>query len=499
VLFVVKADTNEALAIQKRIKNGESFSRFSFVSDPIPGSWLPKPVQEAVFPLDPGELTDVIKTPIGIFIVQLAARKNFDNFKVSVVVKNSLDECQKTLKSIEKGLEFDSLVSGDEQLSINTSELPDEVQKVVPEMELNGISQPIATPLGYFLVKLQDRWSDAEIITAKLIKLNSEAEGLEILERLKKGLGLDQIEERRITGKDLPKALTEAAKRLNEKEYSTPVKTPLGYYLVKVEKRSREKYSPFHTVIDEIKNRIKSRTIKEEDAYRYYQSNLSDYRQPGPDYLLDIIFSDNQDQAEAMVADLKSLKKENKKDAAFNEYQKDLDQTVKADLLPAACRKIVADLQPRQISPVIATHLGYFILRLDKVVNPAFVDFDNVRDEIKLLLVDKKIKQNMNTAERKAQITFISMEEQALERAFLINHMKKVDTVTDEGAELWWQANKNGFFNTFGIDEKKFKFPSPEKATRFKKKNVLLQEHLSLKKDLYAENDVVIFEDLLQN
>ena len=68
----------------------------------------------------------------------------------------------------------------------------------------------------------------------------------------------------------------------------------------------------------------------------------------------------------------------------------------------------------------------------DKVVNPAFVDFENVRDEIKLLLVQRKIEQNVKANEQSAQITFISIEETALERALLRNHMKQVDSVTDE-------------------------------------------------------------------
>ena len=499
VRFVVVADMNEARSIKKRIDNGDPFSKFYFRSDPIPGSRLPPGVQAAVFALEPGQITDVIKTPVGIFIVQLVERNHFDNFKVSVVVENSLEECRQVIHQIEAGREFESLVTEKGLLAVDSSDLPKAVQRAILEMDLNEISQPIATPLGYFLVKLQDRWSDAEIISAKLIKLKSEAEGLNLLARMKNGSGLEQIKERQIAGTDLPIELMEAAKRLNENEYSAPVKTALGYYLIKVEKRYREKYFPFQHVVDDIKNRIKAKKIKKAAAHRFYQSNLSNYRKPGPEYILEIILSNNGDQAEAIIAGLERVKGETEKRAAFKKYQKDLDQKVSADLLPAACRKIAAGLQPGQISPVIATSIGYYILRLDEIINPAFVNFENVREDIRLLLFQKTNNQDAKAKEHQAQIALISLEEVALERAFKSHYMKNMDSVSDEDAEMWWQANKSDFLETFRIDEKQFKFTDPEQEMRFKKKNLLTQRYRELTQDLHAKNNVIIYDHLLMN
>lgn len=499
VRFIVVADMNEARSIQNRINNGEPFSKFCFLPDPIPGSRLPSGVQEAVFAMEPGQITDVIKTPVGIFIVQLVARNHFDNFEVSVVIKNSLEECRQVIQQIEAGRELESLVAEKGLLAVNSSDLPEAVQRAIPEMDLNEISQPIATPLGYFLIKLQDRWSEAEIISAKLIRLNSEAEGLNLLARMENGSGLGPIKERQIAGKDLPDELKEAAKRLNENEFSAPVKTALGYYLIKVEKRRREKYFPLQNVADDIKTRIKAEKIKEEEAYRFYQSNLSNYRKPGPAYILDIILSNNADQAEAIIAGLKGFKEETEKRAAFKKYQKDLDQKVTADLLPAACRKIAAGMQPGQISPIIATPIGYYILRLDQIVNPAFVNFENVRADIKLLLFQKTNNPDAQAKEHQAQIELISAEEVALSRAFKLEHMNNLDSVTDEEAEMWWQANKNEFLNTFRIDAKQMKFTDPEKEMLFKKTNLLSQRYRELTQDLYVENNVIIFENLLLN
>lgn len=499
VRFVVVADVNEARNIQNRINKGEPFSKFCFLPDPIAGSRLPSAVQEAVFGLEPGQITDVIKTPVGIFVVQLVARNHFDNFLVSVIIKNSLEECRQVIQQIEAGREFESLVAAKGLLAVDSADLPEAVQRAIAEMDLNDISQPIATPLGHFLVKLQDRWSEAEIISAKLIRLNSEAEGLNLLARIKNGSGLGQIKERQIAGTDLPAELKEAGKRLGENEYSAPVKTALGYYLIKVEKRRREKYIPFQQVADDIKNRIKARTIEEKEAYRFYQSNLSDYRKPGPEYILDIILSNSADQAEAIIAGLKRFKEETEKRAAFQTYQKDLDQKVSADLLPAACRQIAAGLQPGQISPSIATPIGYYILRLDQIVDPAFVNFENVREEIKLWLVQKKNNQGAQTNEHQAQIELISAEERALERAFRAHHMSNMDSVTDEEAEMWWQANKNEFFKTFGVDQKQVQLKDSQKWMRFRKRNLLAQRYRELRQDLRAENNVIIFDHLLMN
>jgi hypothetical protein len=87
----------------------------------------------------------------------------------------------------------------------------------------------------------------------------------------------------------------------------------------------------------------------------------------------------------------------------------------------------------------------------------------------------------------------------ALARAFRKHHLNNMDSVTDEEAEMWWQAKKNEFFKTFRTDEKQFKFKDPEKEMLFKKSNLLLQKYRGLTQDLYAENNVVILDHLLMN
>jgi parvulin-like peptidyl-prolyl isomerase len=498
VLFVVRSSFNEALEILTKIRKGEPFSRFSFSPDPLPGSWLPVPVQEAIFHLKPGESSEVVPTPIGFYVAKLVDRDLFDNFKVSFMVKDTLEQCQNVLKRIGAGEGFEALVAEKEYLSVAVTGLPERVQKVVPGMEIEEVSQPIATLLGFFLVKLQERWSSADIIAAKLIRVNSKAKGEKILARLKKGQGIGRVEERQVTGKDLPRELRVVARGLKEGEYSSPVKTSLGYYLVKVEERARQKYRPFDEVKEDIIKTIKAQTISGEAAGKYYDANRAKYRRPGPEYLVDIILSETLDQGEKILAELKEAPAGKKKAALFAKYQKDLGLwEVSAELLPVACKNIVRELKPGQLSPVIATHLGYFILRLSKIEDPAYLAFEDVKYEIKSLLSEQEAVQTKQRHELQIKISLTSAEENALAVVYRRASLKRVDTVSEAEAEEWWQNNKEDFMAAVGMPGQEFRLATPEKTLRFKKRNVLLRRHMAMIEDLYIENGVVIYDHLL--
>jgi len=498
VLFVVKPEFNEVLTILKRIKNGEPISNFSFSTIPMPGSQLPVQVQEAIFHLEPGQITGVIRTSIGVYIAQLVERNNFNRFKVSIIVQDSLLQCQQILRKVKAGDQFESHVGEKDQMSIDLTELPEPVQRVVPGMELKGVSQPIATPFGYFLVKLQERWSDAEIISAQLIRVNSENEGNKLLARLKKGLSLEQTKERSIAGKDLPAKLREAAKKIKDGEYSYPIKTRLGYYLVKVEKRSREKYRSTHIAKKDIKKTIKAETVSGKDAYDYYLAHLTDYRKSTPEYFVDIILSETLDQAENILIELEKVPDGKHQIALFTHYQKDLKEKVSVELLPADCQTIARQLDPGQLSPVIATHLGYFILRLQKIQDPAYLDFEYVQSDIKSLLVEQITKQTKQKEKRQAYISVKSSEEKSLATSYYRDYLEKTNTVTDEEAEEWWQNGKEDFLATVGLQGQEVQlFSGPQQNMMFKKLNVLSQRHRAMINDLYTENDVVIYEHFL--
>ena len=496
VLFVVKGTFNEALAILKQLKKGEPIEKFSFSPKPILGSFMPTRVQEAIFHLELGQLTEVIRTPIGFYIVKLVERNPFDQFKVSVIVKNTLQECQKASKRIETGVKFEDLVAEKGHLSIALTELPVDVQRTVPGMELHEVSQPISTWMGYFLVKLKERWSNAEIETAKVIGVNSKVEGEKILTNIKKGLPVGHVQERKIAGKDLTSELNDVAKTLKEGEYSGPIKTRLGYYLVKVEKRVRQKFKPFDLVKEDIKKMIKAETISDEEARKYYESHRTQYRKPGLEYIVNIILTESYNQGEKIFAELKNAPEGEKKEALFVKYQKDLKE-VPVEVLPVDCKNIVQDLKPGQLSPVIATHLGYFILRLRKIESPVYLAFEDVQYEIKSSLALQKTEQTGQRDKRGSKIILTQVEEEALALAYHRSYMKGVNNVSDEEAEEWWRNNRKNFFAAFNIQEEDMTFANPDKTMQFKKRNLLLSRHMAMIKDLYVENNVVIYENLL--
>lgn len=495
VRFIVKGELKEARTVLEKVKQGEPFTKFSFSTDPVPGFKLPVAVREKIFYLEPGQTTEVVATPIGFYIAKLVERNTFDHFKVSAVVKSDLSQCRQVLKKIEGGEKFEAFVHEKSRQSVALKDLPEEVQAAVPTMELYQVSQPIATSTGYFLVKLQERWTDAKII-AKLIKLTSSAEGEEILSRLKKGYGLGDLKEVEAAGKSLPFELMKAAKSLKEGEYSYPVKTRTGeHYLIKVQKRARRMYRPFEAVKKEVKKLIRTEEISDTAAYKYYGSYKNDYRKSAPEFMADIILAETPDKGEKILAELRKVSDENEKKTLFGEYRKDL-KSVPAEILPEACQNAVRQLKPGELSPVITTELGYFILQLREKVDPAYLAFGDVKNEIKRLLV-KRIDEKKK---REAQLDSIWVQETALRYVFYEEEVtKKFEYLSEEEAEAWWQENSEKFF-VLGIPElrgDKIKFSNREEAMEYKKRRLLIERFQNKLQDFYKKNKTIIYDDLL--
>jgi hypothetical protein len=246
---------------------------------------------------------------------------------------------------------------------------------------------------------------------------------------------------------------------------------------------------------------IRADQVSDQEAFKYYSSHLSDYRKAWPEYILDIILADSLKDGNDTLAKLKEANKEDKEDkeALFARYQKEL-KSVSSDQLPVDCRNIIPQLKPARISPVIPTQLGYFILRLKEKQDPAYLPFETVKLEIKSLLPGQQRQKD----ERDAQLYVKKVEEEALARVYQkANVFGNIHTVSDEEADKWWKDNKNGFLRALGlpdseIQNREFKFADPRITEKFKKVNLLSARYTNKKQNLYAQNDVVIYEELLK-
>jgi hypothetical protein len=150
-----------------------------------------------------------------------------------------------------------------------------------------------------------------------------------------------------------------------------------------------------------------------------------------------------------------------------------------------------------QASQVIATPLGYFILRLRRIESPVYFAFGDVQYKIKSSLVSQKTEQTKQRDKREVQIFITQIEEDALERAYHNAYMMNIDKVSDREAEEWWLNNKNNFLSAFGIQQEGFELPTDGKTTNFKKRNLLLKEYKDIIKDQYVRKNVMIYEKFL--
>jgi len=496
VLFSVEAARSQADSNLRRIKNGEPFDHFVFQQDPLPGSRLPQEVQDALFNLKPEEITEVVQTPIGFYIAKLMERNPFNRFKVSLLVRSELQEAKELTKRIKGGERFESFVATENHLSVDVKALPQEVQTAVQELHIGEVSQPIITPFGYFLVKLKERWSEAEILSAMLIRVDSQEKGEELLARLREGLAPEG--EKEISGRDLPAELLEKARTLKQDEYGGPVQTSMGHYLIKVTERAIDRYLPFAEVKESIKKLMRGEQIPDSEAMKYYEGLKHEYRRPVPLYLVEVILAESSEEGGKIADELKKTLEEPQKGKLFARYQQDLKENISAERLPEQCQDEVRKLKPGEITPVLSTHLGYFIVRLNEIVDPSFVPFEEVKNEIKGALAETNIEEEVIETKRDVKIHLKTEREEALKTAFYRDFISRVDTISEEEAEKWWEENKKGFFAAMGMPvQENFVLVDKEKTLLFKKSNTLLQRFKGIVDNLYAESGVYIYENFL--
>lgn len=504
-LFALRGSERAATEFLRRARIEPASGTLWFTSKPIPGSRLPQPLREGLFHAKPGDVTDVVTTAAGYYVAQLVERNPFDHFRVSVVMAKSTAHAHKILQQIRDGASFESFLGDREMNPVPDTDLPASVRIQLQDMELGEVSKPVNTPLGIMLVKLLTRWSEAPIAKATVVRVDSAEQGAQILPRLRDGQRIEGIEEHAATEDDLPAKLRDVARTLKEGEYSEPVETDLGVFLIRPDKRERKKYQPFADVKDDVKRRLRAAKIAVADKRAYYDAHREDYRSEQPVRIVDIIVSGGEDDGLTLLDEVAGIADDAKRSAAFDSALKSRGfESVSIAFLPEACKIVASKLVPGKISQRISTDLGHFVLRFQKIVDPSYIAFEDVELDIWVLLADREaaaLQELARLKERDREIDVEMAEERALALVYRQHFTTNPDAVSDREAEQWWQQNKVAFLEALGASVDDIPTDAADTdllPTKIKKMNFLGKRLEQQVQDRYNTDGIVIYDHLLR-
>jgi peptidyl-prolyl cis-trans isomerase SurA len=177
--------------IQEQLKNGGSFEDLAkrFSEDPgtsprggdlgfVERGTLFQPFEEAAFLLEPGQISDVVETPIGFHLIQMIEKRGDKIHVRHLLVRLNVTENDEVLvnqkitdlrQRATGGEEFETLVkefSDDESSKEQAGDLGwlpledlqiTEFKTAIDTLEIGEISQPFKTQFGYHLVKMENR------------------------------------------------------------------------------------------------------------------------------------------------------------------------------------------------------------------------------------------------------------------------------------------------------------------------------------------------------
>ena len=177
--------------IQERIRQGEDFSELAKLYSEDPGTasnggalgfvekgTLFQSFEETAFQMEPGEISDVVETPVGLHLIQLIEKRGDKASMRHILIRvevTSVDEntVLETLRQIRErvlaGESFEELAkeySQDETTKELGGDLgwlpPDQLQieafkSAIDTLQTDEITRPFKTQFGYHIVKLEGR------------------------------------------------------------------------------------------------------------------------------------------------------------------------------------------------------------------------------------------------------------------------------------------------------------------------------------------------------
>ena len=138
--------------------------------------------------------------------------------------------------------------------------------------------------------------------------------------------------------------------------------------------------------------------IQEEDISLYYEQNKREFLRPERVAVSQILLSSEQKAVEVLER-VKGAPLE-----VFREKAREVSQGVEAarggemgvfemNQLPSEMEKIIFSLQEEEVSQVVESAYGFHIFRLDRKLEPVLEELEDVSAEIRLTLLDQRIKQ----------------------------------------------------------------------------------------------------------
>jgi peptidyl-prolyl cis-trans isomerase SurA len=179
------------LAIQSRLANGEDFKELASLYSEDPGTaekggelgfvergTFFKSFEEAAFKLEPGEISDIVETKVGLHLIQMIEKRgekiNVRHILIRLELTHNdeedvIEELIRIRQRVLDGEDFDQLAkefSADESSRAQGGDLGwlplenlqiEAFKNVVDTIDVNQISMPFKTRFGYHIIKLEDK------------------------------------------------------------------------------------------------------------------------------------------------------------------------------------------------------------------------------------------------------------------------------------------------------------------------------------------------------
>jgi parvulin-like peptidyl-prolyl isomerase len=472
--------------------------------EPIPGERLPHAVRDALFHAAPGDVTEVIATPAGYYVARLEERNAFEHARVKVRTFPTEAAAREALAG--GAADVFTVPDGDDSERLVALEaLPQAVQEQVHGMTVGEVSEPIPSALGFMVVTLVTRWSEAPIERATVVAVSSPEAGARALRAFAQDrlTAEADLSPRVLSEADLPESLLAFARTLKQGLVAGPVTTDLGTFLLRVDARERQPYRPLAEVRDDIVRRLRASMVAEEEKRAHYAANREEYRLDAPLRVLDVLVSGGPDDGLERLRSVASVAEPTERVAAFESILAETGfESVPATQLPVPLAEIAAGMQPGAVSDVIGTDVGYFVVRLREVRDPAYAPFEAVAVDIGATLADRAeeaLALEAVRAERDREIVLEQAEDKALAFAYKEHYQRDVDSVSDAEAEAWWKRNGGNMLAAFGVDASDIPQTlreQPGLSMEVIKRNVLL-ERLKHDIDQRRKRERIVVNDYL--